>query len=315
MEIETGYDFDDLLLVPKYSKVNSRDFVDLSVELPNMKLGIPIIASPMKGITSPELIVKLGNLGGLGIVHRFYDDIDKWKKDLKYIANNCENFGVAIGLNEFDKLNDASYYNPKLICIDVANGYLESVKEFTHQVYRIANHNPLVMVGNVVTGLEATNLTLGEGADLIRIGIGTGGLCTTRTVTGVGYPQLSALMNCKERIGGIKTIVADGGIRNSGDAVKCLAAGADLVMIGSLFGHCWEAEHDGTIYGMASQKLQEDYYHQTKSIEGISKVVTKNTNVEKLMKEFTDGMRSAFTYMDACNIRELQENAKWVRKL
>jgi len=307
----SGYGLDDLLLVPKPSSVNSRDHVDLSVKFPSFELKMPIVASPMKGITSPDIIIKLGNLGGIGILHRFYKDENQWRKDLSYVADNCENFGVAIGLSDYKKFEEILLYSPKIICIDVANGYLHSVLKFVMLTKKIIGNKALIMVGNVVEGNGAHRLFI-YGADIVRVGIGTGGLCTTRLVTGVGYPQLSAISLCLgEKLN--KWLVADGGIRNSGDAVKCLAAGADLVMIGSLFGNCFEAEHDGTIFGMASQMLQEDYYHQTKSIEGISKVVQKNISVENFIKEFTDGMRSAFTYMNAENIESLRSNASWVK--
>jgi IMP dehydrogenase len=164
------------------------------------------------------------------------------------------------------------------------------------------------MVGNVAT-YESARILADAGADMIRVGIGNGALCTTRNVTGVGVPQLTALDNCKD-VDAI--IVCDGGIRNSGDAVKALAAGADVLMMGSPFARTYESANNGIIYGQASRKLQEEYYHSVKSVEGLEKEIEKDISLADLISEYTWGMRSAFTYLDAGNIKELQKNATWI---
>src|SRR3990167_6986622 len=157
-----GLDFDDILILPRPSRVISRSDVDLSVNLVNLKLKIPVIAAPMKGIVSPDLIIELSRLGGIGMLHRFYENYDGW------------------------------------LC------------------------------------------------DVYRIGIGSGTLCITRNMTGIGCPQITAIKNCL--ITKQAYIVADGGIRNSGDAVKALAAGADIVMLGTLLAQTYESSHNGIIY-------------------------------------------------------------------
>lgn len=316
-EFEQGYDFDDLLLVPQPSSVNSRNDVDLSVDLGVCKLSLPIIASPMKGITSVDLIKKLSELGGIGILHRFYEDRSDWANDMLYLSTSVKNFGIAIGIEDKHWVNVLDF-EPKILCIDVANGYLDSLLKFCEKVRNYIeknNYKTLLMSGNVVTKAGAINL-MSYGVDLVRVGIGSGNLCTTRTVTGVGYPQLSAIESCSISNINIvdRYIVADGGIRNSGDAVKALAMGADLIMMGTLFGHCRESSHNGFIYGMASRELQEEYYHSTKSIEGIKQAVEKNTYLEDFISEFVWGMKSGFTYMNARDIKELQSNAEWIGK-
>lgn len=309
--MKKGYEFDDVMLVPKLSTVESRDNVDTQVYLGPIELGIPIIASPMKGIVGPELIVELDRLGGLGILHRFYEDDAMYRSALSWVSN-ATNWGVAIGLDSVFYKDILDYMGCPLICIDVANGYLSSV---TRKVEEVANYistnnyDTLLMVGNVVT-VEGADSLNDAGADVIRVGIGSGGLCITRQVTGIGIPQFSAIMDCDE--GYCDYIVADGGIRYSGDIVKAIAAGADLVMIGSLFSRAHESENGGKIYGMASRRLQEEYYHTTKSIEGIEKVAEKTDTLEDIINELVWGIKSACTYLNVNNMRSLDLDVEFM---
>jgi IMP dehydrogenase/GMP reductase len=315
MKITNGYELDDLLLVPQPSQVNSRDDVDLSVHIKNFSLSIPIIASPMKGIVGVELIKKIGELGGIGILHRFYllSEYPTRMMDLDHLADSGVPFGVAVGLDD-DFYKEAIEEGASIIVIDVANGYLRTVSNFTEEVanfIRSKYTNCLLMSGTVATSDGAKRLA-DAGADLVRVGLGSGGLCTTRKNTGVGVPQATALDDCSYVDTGI---VADGGIKNSGDAVKCLALGAGLLMIGSLFANCFESEHDGKIQGMASKEFQEQYYGEVKkSVEGIQKDAVKQVSLENMIKEFTWNMRSGFTYMNARNIQELQNNAEFITR-
>jgi IMP dehydrogenase/GMP reductase len=315
MKVTKGYDFDDLLLVPKVSIINSRDDVDLSVTLDTLKLRIPIIASPMKGIISPELMIEISKLGGIGILHRFFErDTHENYQDvvdaIKSIRDECKNWGISLALNDkwYNMLLD---YSPAIMCIDVANGNIDSLRKYAHDIksaISLYNYKTLLMTGNVAT-YDAARKLADSGVDMIRVGIGNGALCTTRNITGVGIPQLTALDNC----GNIDAyIVCDGGIRNSGDAVKALAMGADLIMMGTPFARTYESANNGIIYGQASRKLQEEYYHSVKSVEGLEKEVEKDISLKDFISEFTWGMRSAFTYLNAKDIKELQKNATWV---
>jgi IMP dehydrogenase len=202
-------------------------------------------------------------------------------------------------------------YNPSIICIDVANGNIDSLRKYAHEIkstIELYHYKTLLMTGNVATYDSAKKL-VDAGVDMVRVGIGNGALCTTRNVTGVGVPQLTAIDNC----GNIDAyIVCDGGIRNSGDAVKALAMGADLIMMGTPFARTYESANNGIIYGQASRKLQEEYYHSVKSVEGLEKEVIKDISLADLISEYTWGMKSAFTYLNAKNIKELQKNAAWV---
>lgn len=303
-------DFDDVLLLPSLSDIISRELVDLSINLSGkLKLNIPIIASPMRGIISTDIIKGLSLLGGIGILHRFYDNMDKLETDVKIIREY--KYGLAVGLGELDKVYLAIDNNVDIICIDVANGYLKSVRDFSSTVKNIIierNSSVLLMSGNVVTS-EGINSLVDSGVDLVRVGIGSGQLCTTRYIAGVGRPQLSAIADCHTEKG---YIVADGGIRTSGDAVKAFVFGADLVMIGSLFAQTYESANDGIIYGMASRKLQEEYYHGVKSVEGISREERKSKSLQEFITEFIYGIKSACTYLNASNLSELKKSDKFI---
>lgn len=329
MNLKQGYDLEDLLLVPVQSSIDSREMVDLSMSIGDLKFEIPIIASPMSGIVGVEIIKKLGRLGGIGILHRFYNDITERIIDLEILEESATDFGVAVGLNDMF-YKDALSSGASIICIDVANGYLSSVLKFVSEISEyIERHgyNSLIMAGNVAT-YSGARLLFNEGAILIRTGIGSGQLCTTRNETGVGIPQATAIYDCSHAminnlIRGEHWIqskelnpwytVADGGIKNSGDGVKALACGADLLMIGSLFASCFESDNDGEILGMASKEFQEQFYGEVKkSVEGTKKKVEKTIALEKFLDKFTWNMKSGFTYCNSKNINELHKNAEFI---
>lgn len=308
-----GYDFDDLLLVPRPSYVPSRTLVDLK---PAGNLAsLPVMSAPMKGITGEKLAKAVSHFGAFPILHRFYDSEYDWFKAIIDLKNSGLPFGISVGLDDLTSAILGADHGASLVCVDVANGYLYTVVQF---VERLANTLAInyphvrVMAGNIVTQHGAYNLRE-AGTSYLRVGIGSGQLCTTRNNTGIGVPQLTAISECaKIKREGVY-VVADGGIRNAGDAVKALAIGADYVMLGSLFGRCIEAENnDGIIYGMASRKMQEEYYHGVKSVEGIEKVIQQDTTVNDFLTGFTMNIRSAFTYMNASNIQELRQNAQWI---
>ena len=307
-----GLDFDDILLVPKKSYIHSRSDVDISIELSStLKLDIPIIASPMKGIVSPELIMRLSDLGGIGILHRFYKSKEEFYKDADEIRSDASKFGLSIGLNDDSYKELLDRYRPNILCIDIANGYLVDLQKFALEVKEFSfshGYDTLIMAGNVVDFQGALDL-YNYGVDLIRVGIGSGSLCTTRLVTGVGYPQLSAIMDTSVSS---LNIISDGGIRSSGDIVKALAFGAKAVMIGSMFAETFESSNNGIIYGMASRQLQEEYYHNIKSVEGISREVRKTKSLETLIDELSWGIKSACTYLNAKNLDELRKDTTFV---
>jgi IMP dehydrogenase len=310
--VNRGVDFDDVLLVPKISNViRSREESNISTLLGKIKLRIPVIASPMKGIVGPEIIRKIFDEGGIGILHRFYNNDSDRENSVRNLWDWGGDFGVAVGLDDefyyFALANGAS-----IICVDVANGYLPSVRKFVDEIATyISNkkYNCELMAGNVATRDGAQSL-YDSGASIIRVGIGSGQLCTTRNNTGVGIPQLTSIEDC---CNGDWCVVADGGIKNSGDAVKALAVGADAVMIGYILGRCNESEHDGHISGMASEEFQKQFYGEVKkSVEGRTEDCRKTVPVDVFLKEFSWNMKSALTYLDSPNLTHLRATAQFI---
>jgi IMP dehydrogenase/GMP reductase len=305
--IET-YDREHIFLKPRHSNVVSRDDVDLSVDLGKLKLKIPIIGSPMKGIINPTLVKKLAEWGGIGILHRFCTD-DEFYANIQSTSGYV--FGQAVGLGEMDRAEYAIESGASIICVDVANGYLQNVLNFCSEVkdyIEMSHSDALLMSGNVMDYFGAEDLYM-VGVDLVRVGIGTGRLCTTRKKTKVGYGQVTALQEC---IHSNAKIISDGGIREPGDVVLDLAAGADAVMLGTLLAYTFESANSGVVYGMASRKNQEEYFHHVKSVEGIEETLPKEMGFDAWIDEFLYDMKSSFTYHNANNINELRANNELV---
>jgi len=308
--LEQLYEYDDVLIAPRYSNVNSRDEVDISVTLNSKtKLTFPVIASPMRGIVDADFCIKLAELGSLGILHRFYDSKLEWDKEVEKISD-AKMFGLSVGLHD-SRYIEFLKHKPNILLIDCANGQTQSYIDFCRQVKKyIMEYSPdtLLMAGNVATYSCAQNLA-DIGADLVRVGIGGGWLCSTRNVTGIGIPQVSAIIDCSKAT---CMIVADGGIKNSGDVVKSFAAGADVCMIGSLFAQTYESPSSETIWGMASRKLQDMRETAVKSVEGIERPISKTMYLKQFVDEFSWGIRSAGTYLNAKNLQEIYTNSKFV---
>lgn len=300
------YDLDDVLLVPKLTTLISREEVAPSNFPQNVGISpIPIMIAPMKGIVNLETIKIASRHKAIGIMHRFLSlaELATFLAGIEEVKGI--RYGIAIGLGEESQLQKilSCKESPKVICVDVANGYLLNVRDYCRRIApELHDRGILLMAGNVSTK-EGVSALREAGVDLVRVGIGTGALCTTRFVTGVGVPQWSAIKDCAN-VG--VSIVADGGIKNSGDAVKAFAAGAEYVMMGSYFGTAFEADHNGFIYGMASKTLQEEYYGSFKSVEGIEKLVSKMSSSDELWSNLIWGIRSAMTYLDAFCLDDLR---------
>jgi len=309
MKIKKTYDRSSVYMLPHPSNVNHRDEVDLSVDLGTFQLKIPIIISPMKGIVNPELCLKIDEWGGIGILHRFVSD-EEFITNISIVQGH--KFGVAVGLND-SRYKFALDAGANILCIDVANGYLTDLQYFCEEVSAYAyehKYQTLIMAGNVITLEGAINL-MDSGVQLVRVGIGTGGLCSTRQQTKIGMGHFTTLQDLNALVG--CAIVSDGGIKTAGDVILDLASGADLCMIGSLFGQTMESDNeDGKVYGMASERLQQEYYNYVKSIEGKEVELKKTISFDNFMERFIYSMRSSMTYQGAHNIQELKENVEFV---
>lgn len=306
--MKTAYCFDDVLLVPKHGVLNSRKDADISSELvKGLSLEIPIVSANMPSVTEHKMAVKINKAGGYGILHRFLS-IKENVGEYNFVRDSNYDCVCSIGLKDgherMDALADAGC---RIFCIDIAHADSEKVFKFLDEVddYFIPNN---LIVGNIATA-EAANQLFSRGVAAIKIGIGPGAACRTREVTGFGVPQLTAIMDVAERaqyFGNVK-IVADGGIKNSGDIIKALAAGADTVMIGALLAGCDEAPNPGEYYGNASNHMNGH-----RAPEGSFGEVPKTGSVEDVIKELAWGIRSGVSYGGATNLQELRENAEFI---
>lgn len=320
------YEFDDVLVRPIPSTVSSRDDVDISVKLSdNLTLKFPLMASPMVGVVDGAFAKKLSDLGGLGIIHRFYETHDEKMQDISENLSSNDNFGISIKIGQEHFENYLIAINPKILLIDTANGYTERLLRYVEEVKNYIvkyGYETLVMAGNVVTRDGCNNL-YDAGCDIIRVGIGGGSPCSTRNQTGIGLPNISSIITCSNEVYGFDDcqsiqhrkykIVIDGGIKNSGDFVKAIVAGADLGMAGKLFAQCYEAPNKGVLYGMASRTHMNNMKAKIKSVEGIDIPIKKQYSLEQFVSEFGYGIKSAGTYLNAPSLDRIYLNGEFVR--
>jgi len=327
MKIKEALTYNDVLLEPQYSDIKSRSDVSVASTLrgngPTTKLGLPIIASPMDTISEEEMGVAMWQEGGLAVVHR-YNTITEQASilDSIIVVAGC-NAAAAIGTSG-DYLERASALyetGVRILCVDVAHGHHLLMKTALTELRATFGDKVHIMAGNIAT-LEGYNDLVDWGADSVRCNIGGGSICSTRIQTGHGVPGLHTIIECA-RSDRDAAIIADGGIRNSGDIVKALAAGADFVMLGSLLSGTDETPgavintREGkfkTYRGMASKDAQMDWRGKTASLEGVATTVPCKGPVNNTLAELERGIRSGFSYSGARNLRELQSKAKFVRQ-
>ena len=328
-------DFDDVLIRPKRSTLSSRRLVDLNRKFTfrhseDVWEGIPVIAANMDTTGTFEIADSLKKEKMLTAIHKFYS-LDDWAKAIKSNQIELDHCAVTFGVEEaenaeefFNFLKKNNLNKPNFICLDVANGYTEL---FLDLVKRIRENfsNPLI-AGNVVTG-EMTEALILAGADIVKIGIGPGSVCTTRTVTGVGYPQLSAIIECADAAHGLRGhVISDGGCSTPGDVAKAFGAGADFVMLGGMFAGHEESggeliEKDGKkykqFYGMSSDTAMERYYGDIKNYrasEGETISLEYKGPIDKTIQQILGGLRSAATYVGAKDIKNLPKCTTFILK-
>jgi len=304
--------YDDVLIVPQKSPVNSRTDVSLETQLtPEISIDMPLVSAPMDSVTGPDLAQEMADNGGFGILHR----LEEHQTRCDWIDETDGVVGASIGIGT-DDLDDAilfEMYGVDVICVDVANGHLQKTVDFVEELTDSVDVE--VMVGNVATWTGAKNL-IKAGADSIKIGIGSGGTCSTREKTGVGVPQFSAVQEITSKYSqwqhnGDVTFVADGGITKPGDAAKALLAGANTVMMGSIFGKCFNSPSED-IWGMASETSKEKQGIE-RHIEGVHHETESDRTVEEVFIEFEDGLRSALSYAGGHNLAEARKNVSFVK--
>ena len=307
--------FDDILLVPQHSDIASRKEIRLMSSIgsgiQSIVLRTPVIAAPMDTVCEWEMAVAIRNSGGIGIIHR-YMPIEKQVTMIKMAKANNAISGGSVGAKN-DYLTDAIRLveaGAKIILVDTANGHSQYAVDAVKALRYTFGYDLHIMAGNVSTH-EGFSALQDAGADSIRVGIGGGSACTTRIVSGHGMPTLQSIIDIRERFpyGSGASIIADGGIRNSGDAARALAAGANAVMLGGALAGTDEspgAVVDGhkLFRGMASREAQADGRGSVSGVEGITTTVPYRGSVESIVSEFRDGISSAMSYTGVDNLAD-----------
>lgn len=305
--IRRGLTFDDVLLVPAYSDVRSRKDPDTSVQLGPWTFKIPIVSSNMDTITGERMAQTMGDLGGLGILHRFMS-LEEILRSYR-IASENHLVGVSVGISDTEFERARALIEAPFICVDVAHGHSKAVGKMVKRLRSI--YDGTIIAGNIATYAGADYLA-SCGADVIKVGIGPGSVCTTRIKTGFGVPQLTAIMDCAR----VQVpIIADGGCRTSGDVVKALAAGARMVMIGNMLSGTSDCADPTTYRGMASREAQESFMggmHEWKTAEGIATTVTPKGPTRDVVQDIIGGLRSGMAYAGAYTIAELQQRVEFI---
>ena len=332
--IKEALTFDDVTLAPKYSEILPSE-VDTSIKLTKtLKLKIPLLSSAMDTVTESKMAIAIAKEGGLGIIHRNLN-IQKQVLEIKKVKKHKLLVGAAVGAgpNEFKRADVILRENIDMIVVDTAHAHTKKVSEIIRFIKNKKSHKTALCAGNIATP-EAAKFLLKLGVDIIKVGIGPGSICTTRLVAGIGVPQLSAILSVRN---GIKNkdvkIISDGGIKYSGDLAKAFAAGADAVMIGSLFAGTDETpgkfiKRNGTLFksfrGMGSvgamNKGSADRYFQSKQndiskyvpegVEGFAKYKGK---VGTIIYKLIGGLRSSMGYLGSKQIKFLRDKPQFVK--
>ena len=331
--IKDSFTFDDVTLVPQYSSVLPSETITANKLSYNLNLKIPLMSSAMDTVTESKMAIAISKLGGIGVIHRNLS-IERQVMEIKKVKKNSYLVGAAIGVNpeDFERAEELSRAKTDLIVIDTAHGHTKKVLNMIRKIKKKLK-NCTLCVGNIATG-KAAKFLVDSGVDIVKVGIGPGSICTTRLVAGVGVPQLSAVLDVKKALKNYRTkIISDGGIKFSGDLAKAIAAGADAIMIGSLFSGTIESpgkiiKYKGKLYknfrGMGSVGAMAvgsaDRYYQKKSKdvskyvpEGVEGMVRFKGAVEKIIYNLIGGLKSSMGYLGARTIKDLQKRGEFLK--
>jgi len=331
--IKEALTFDDVLLVPRYSSVLPAE-TNLNINLGNnLILKIPFISSAMDTVTESNMAIAIGLKGGLGIIHRNLSTQEQ-TKEIKKVKNKNLIVGAAVGTSNEDLTRAKSILDAgaDIIVVDTAHGHSESVIKILKKIKKISSKIP-ICVGNIASG-EAAMKLYNEGADILKVGIGPGSICTTRMIAGIGVPQITAIMDVKKSIKNKKIkIIADGGIKFSGDIIKGLAAGADAIMMGSIFAGTNASpgkkfKYKNKFYksyrgmgsigamsaGSSNRYFQKNHKDKSKFVpEGVQARVLFKGPINEILYQLQGGLRSSMGYIGARMINEIQKKARFVK--
>ena len=331
--IKDSLTFDDVTLIPQYSSVLPSETITYTKLAHNLDLQIPLMSSAMDTVTESKMAIALSKSGGIGIIHRNLS-IERQVQEVKKVKKNNFLVGAAIGVNskDIERADELSKAKVDMIIIDTAHGHTQKVLFMIKKIKKKLK-KCVLCAGNIATG-KAAKFLADSGVDIVKVGIGPGSICTTRLVTGIGVPQLSAVLQVKKALKNYKTrIISDGGIKFSGDIAKAIAAGADAVMIGSLFSGTTESpgkifKQKGKLFknfrGMGSVGAMSigsaDRYYQ-KKIKNVSKYVPEGVEgivkfkgpVNKIIYNLIGGLKSSMGYLGAKTIKDLQKKGEFVK--
>jgi IMP dehydrogenase len=332
--IKEALTFDDVTLAPKYSEILPSE-VNTEVKLTeNLRLKIPLLSSAMDTVTESKMAIAIAKAGGIGVIHRnlsIKEQIIEIKKVKK--QNLLVGAAVGAGVDEFVRAKKILKEDIDLIVIDTAHGHTKKVAEIIKYIKKIKSKRIALCAGNIATP-EAAKFLIKLGVDIIKVGIGPGSICTTRLVAGIGVPQLSAILSVRNGLKNKKVkIISDGGIKYSGDLAKAFAAGADAVMIGSLFAGTNETpgkliKKNGKLFksfrGMGSvgamNKGSADRYFQKKQKdfskyvpEGVEGFVKYKGDVGRIIYKLIGGLKSSMGYLGSSQIINLRNNPHFVK--
>ena len=333
VSIKESLTFDDVLLLPQYSEILPSE-TDISLSLTaKINLKAPFLSSAMDTVTESKMAIAMAESGGIGIIHRNLN-IRQQTKEIAKVKKKKLFVGAAVGTNneDIERAKSLIANGCDLIVIDTAHGHSKKVLKILSKLKKIDYSIPLC-VGNIATG-EAAKKLYNSGADIIKIGIGPGSICTTRMVAGIGVPQISAILEVKNALKNKKIkIISDGGIKFSGDIAKALAAGADAIMMGSIFAGTDESpgkkfRYKGKIYkhyrgmgsigamssGSANRYFQKNFKDKSKFVpEGVEGRVEYKGSLSKIIYQLKGGLRSSMGYIGAKNLNQITRNAKFIK--
>jgi len=326
MKFKEAVTYDDMLIVPQYSDITSRSEVDISNRMGHRDLRLPIIASPMDTVSEDKMAIAMYRAGGMAVLHRYNTIAEQVAMASKVtkVTDWSSQVAAAIGVtgDYLERTEALLATGVDVLCVDVAHGHHSLVKKALTTLREEYGSDIYIIAGNVCT-LEGINDVADWGADAVRCNIGGGSICSTRTVTGHGLPGLQTIFDCARTDRDV-AIIADGGIKTSGDMVKALAAGADFVMCGSLL--AGTTESPGKIInlptnvrvkeyrGMASKDAQLDWRKKSSTPEGVASYIPFKGSVLDVLRDLEGGIKSGLSYSGARNLTELRSKVEWARQ-